>query len=316
VRLPRGAAGFLRLCALLFLLGLTASRVGVVLHELAGHYGVAHAFGCSLTELRLFLFGGGFVDYACPPLAPAAQLATELGGIGVQAGIGAALVLLARRLVRGTWPRLVVASIGALFVLHGLFYLVTGVHYGVGDGRSLHILLGAARGAPVAAGSGLLVLGCFVAARGLAGLLAPWLPRAGAAARAAFALAAIAVAAALHGAAFLAEQRVLADATYAESFRPQAAVEVERELRRFEREQPRPPEAIAARRRVLEAQHAPFPLRPVLGAAMGAAALAGLWLGLRNAPPGAGEAPRRALVPVAALCAGAEAVVVALDRLF
>jgi len=33
-----------------------------VLHELGGHYGVARSFGCSLTELRLYLFGGGWVD--------------------------------------------------------------------------------------------------------------------------------------------------------------------------------------------------------------------------------------------------------------
>ncbi|RIL00116.1 MAG: hypothetical protein DCC71_19065, partial [Proteobacteria bacterium] len=40
--------------------------------------------------------------------------------------------------------------------------------------------------------------------------------------------------------------------------------------------QPRPPEQVAAVRRALVAERAPFPLRPVLGAAMALAAIAGI----------------------------------------
>jgi hypothetical protein len=307
---------FARLTLLLFLLGLVASRVGVVLHELAGHFGVARLFGCSLTELRLFLFGGGFVDYACPPLAPAQSLATELGGIGVQAGVGVALAILAWRRKRRDFAGLALASMAALFVLHGLWYLVTGVHYGVGDGRTLHLSLGPARVAPVAIGSALLVLLCFAATRSLARRLAPWLPDASPARRIGVLVASIALATALHAGAFAAEQRVLADATYAATFRPQAAVEVEREVARFAREAPRAPEQLAARRRALEAERAPFPLRAVLGGALAIAALAGVATALARGPVGRTASSRRALLVTAGVCAVVQAIVVALDRAF
>ena len=309
-------AGFAQLVVLCFLLGLLASRAGVVVHELAGHFGVASLFGCSLAELRLFLFGGGFVDYACPPLTPAQSLAAELGGIGVQVGAGGLLALAATRL-RGGVARLVLASAAALFVLHGLLYFATGVHYGVGDGRTLHVAWGASRWIAVAAVSGLLVAGSFAAAGALARLLAPWLPAGGRATRAGVLAAAIAAAAALHAAAFAAEQRVLADATYAETFRPQAEVEVEQALRRLEREQPRPAAESAERRRALEAAATPFPLRPWLGAGMAFAALAGFARGLAHGGGGApARAPKGVLVRVALLCAAAQGIVVALDRAF
>lgn len=303
---------FARLVALLFLLGLLASRAGVVLHELAGHYGVARLFGCSLTELRLFLFGGGFVDYACPPLTPAQHLATDLGGIAVQVAAGFALALGATRL-RGV-AALVAASAAALFVLHGLFYLVTGVHYGVGDGRSLHVGLGAGRRVPVAIGSAILVALGYFAARALARRLAPWIPTGRTSRRLAWTGAAVLAAAILHAAAFTAEQRILADATYAETFRPQATVEVEQTLSRIERERPLPPDEIAATRRRLEAQSAPFPLRPWLVAALGAAVLAGLATSLRRDTEMTLSPARDALPAVIALCVLAQLVVIALDR--
>ena len=309
---PR-AREFARLVALLFVLGLLASRAGVVLHELAGHYGVARLFGCSLSELRLFLFGGGFVDYACPPLTPAQHLATDLGGIAVQLAAGVALALGAARL-RGGVAALVAASAAALFVLHGLFYLVTGVHYGVGDGRSLHVGLGAARRLPVAIGSALLVALGFFAARGLGRRLAAWVPTGRTSGRLAWIGAAVLLAAGLHAAAFAAEQRVLADATYAETFRPQATVEVEQTLSRLERERPLPPAEIAAARRRLEAQSAPFPLRPLLVVALGAAVLAGLATSLRGDTGMTLQPVRDALPAAIALCVAAQLVVIALDR--
>jgi hypothetical protein len=308
--------GFAPLVALLFLLGLLASRTGVVLHELAGHFGVARAFGCSLAELRLFLFGGGFVEYRCEELTAGAHLAIELGGIAVQGFVGVALAFVAWRVRGGSVLALALASMAALFVLHALFYLVMGVHYGVGDGRTLHLLLGDARRIPVAAGSALLVALSFGFAAAIGRRLAPLVPGRSAAARTAFAGAAMLAAAALHGGAFLAEQRILADATYAATFVPQPAIEMEQALRRFEREAPRAPEEVAAQRRVLAQRHTPFPLRPALGAGMAVAAIGGLAAGLRRADRAAPVALGRALLRVAWICALAQAVIVALDRAF
>ena len=305
-----------RLTLLLFLVGLVASRAGVVVHELGGHYGVARSFGCTLTRLRLFLFGGGYVDYACGPLTAAQQLATDLGGIAVQVGAGALLAFVAWRHAASRLTGLVLASMAVLFVVHGLFYLVTGIHYGVGDGRALHVLLGGERGGLVAIGSAVLVALCFLAATRLARRLAPWLPsHAGGARRVAIACAAMLAAAALHGAAFELEQRVIADAAYAATFRPEPAIAVERELRRYEVEERPAPEQVAERRRVLEQRHALFPLRPVLGAGMALAAVAGLFVALRRVDPPEPADATGTIARAAVLFAIAEAIVVALDRL-
>lgn len=164
----------LRLSALLFLLGLTVSRIGLLLHELAGHGGVAALFGCRLTGLRLFLFGGGYVEYDCPPLDLGAGLAIDLGGIALELGLGTVPVLLARGRP-GLLP-LLAALAGGLFVLHGLFYLVTGVYDGAGDGRQLHQRLGAARPAFVALAGMALVALTLTTTRALAERLAAAVP--------------------------------------------------------------------------------------------------------------------------------------------
>jgi hypothetical protein len=310
------ASAFARLVALLFLVGLTASRVGVVVHELGGHGAVARGFGCSLTALRLFLFGGGWVDYDCGPLAPAQQLAIDLGGIAVQAIAGALLALVARW-VRDPFARLAVAGTAALFVLHALYYLVTGVHYGVGDGRALHVLAARDRGAWVAAGSAALVGLCFVLTRRIAAALTPWIPGEGALRRAAIAAAAMVLAAALHGAGFAVEQRIRAERQYAAAFVPQPEIAAQQELRRFEAERPRSADEIRAERRAIAREHAVFPLRPALAIALPLAAFAGLFAALRSGgPPIARGAPPGALARAALVCAVAQAIVVAIDRAF
>lgn len=283
--------------------------MGLVLHEIAGHGGVAAAVGCRLTGLRLFLFGGGYVDYECAALAPAGALAIDLGGIALELIAGAGLLWLARgrRGVLGLFA----AAAGLLFVLHALFYLVTGVHYGVGDGRGLHGLLGPGRAALVVAGSAALVGATFVAARGLAARIGAWVPAPRPGARAAMVAGAALAAAVLHGALMLAEQRLLADPVYAASFRPEHEREIAAQIQRFE-EQPRTPAELAAQRQVLEERHAVFPLTPVLGVGMALAALAGVALSARRAPP-APAAPVR-LGPAALACALSIALTVAIDR--
>jgi hypothetical protein len=304
----------LRLTLLFFLLGLTASRIGLVLHELGGHYGVASRFGCRLTELELFLFGGGWVSYDCESLGRAQQLAADLGGIALELVLGGVLYGLSRLRPRGLLG-LYAAALGLLYVLHGAFYLVTGVHYGVGDGRELHRLLGAWRGALVAAGSVAILASCFAFARDFARRAAPPAQRFGA--RLAAIAIAVLLASAAHGALMLVERAWVADATYAASFTPERQVEIEAELRRFEREQPRTPEQVAAQRRRIEAATPrPFPLQPVLGAGMALASLAGLGLALRR-DAGSRREPwsARAIAVAAAVCALSVAVVAALDAM-
>jgi hypothetical protein len=308
-----------RLSLLLFAIGLTASRAGVVLHELAGHFAVADATsdaGCRLTELRLFWFGGGWVSFECGARTLAQQLASDLGGIGAQLAAGAVLLAVARWRRRGLLG-LFAACFGLLFVLHGLFYLATGIHYGVGDGRTLHVLLASARAGWVAAASAALVALSFAFASDLGRRLAPLVAVSGGPWRGLGTVsAAIVLATALHGALMRAEQAWLADADYAATFRPQPQLEAEAALRRFEAERPRAtPEEVAAKRRAVEAEHRIFPLRPVLGAGMAAAALAGLARALRKdgGEPGALGA-RSALLRAGLACGVSIAIAAALDR--
>jgi hypothetical protein len=302
----------LRLGILFLLLGLTASRFGLVLHELLGHYGVARAFGCRLGELELFLFGGGWVSYDCATSSLAQELATDLGGIALELGLGALLYAIARR--RDGLLGLALASLGLLYVVHGAFYLVTGVHDGVGDGRTLHRLLGGARAPLVALGSAALVAACFAFARDFARRAAPSVAAFGPAERVGAVAAAVFLACAAHGGLMLAERAWAQDEVYAASFTSEREVAIEAELRRFEVEQKPTPEQVAAQRaRIQAAQPQPFPLVPVLGAGMALAALAGLALVLR-ADTEAQRSPWRLGAPALA-CALSLAAVLVLDRL-
>lgn len=271
---------FLTLAALLLGIGLVASRTGLVLHEVVGHWGPAAAFGCTLGEIQLFVFGGGWVDFTCAQLTAAQALAIDLGGIALQIALGSGLLLAARR-----WPReplgLVLLCVGLLWIVHALFYLVTGVHYGVGDGRTLHQSFGDRRVLLVATGSAVLVAICAGFAATLARRLSRRVPDGGTPMRVAWLAAAILVASALHGALAWGEQRLRADPVYAASFTPEHEVAIAAEVRRFEQAKPRTPEEIAAARREIAARRAPFPLRPALGIAMALAALAGIARGLR-----------------------------------
>lgn len=271
---------FLSLAALLLASGLLASRTGLVLHEIGGHWGPAAAFGCSLGEIRLFVFGGGWVDFECARLTLAQSLAIDLGGIALQIVLGAGLVLAAARRPRGVLG-LALLCVGMLWIVHGLFYLVTGVHYGVGDGRTLHRLFGDRRAALVVVGSGVLVVACAGFATALARRLSHRLPDRPLPARVVWLAAAILAAAALHGALAWGEQRLRADPVYAASFTPEHETAIAAEVRRFEQARPRTPDEVVAARREITARRTPFPLRPALGAAMALAALAGIARGLR-----------------------------------
>lgn len=271
----------LSLPALLLAIGLLASRTGLVLHEIGGHWGPAAAFGCTLGEIRLFVFGGGWVEFACTRVSLAHSLVIDLGGIALQLVLGAALMLAARRRPDGALG-LAALCVGSLWIAHALFYLATGVHYGVGDGRTLHQLLGDRRVGLVAAGSGALVAVCACFATALARRLASRLPDASRFARAASLAAAILAASAAHGALALGEQRLRADPVYAATFTPEREVAIAAEVRRFEQTQPRSPAEVERARREITARHAPpFPLRPWLGAAMALAAVAGIARGVR-----------------------------------
>jgi hypothetical protein len=297
------------------------SRLGLLLHELAGHAGVARVLGCQIDGIRLFAFGGGYVESSCQPLPLAAALAIDVGGIGLELVVGTLLLIAARG--RQGLLGLFLASTGLLFVLHAVFYSVTGVHYGVGDGRRLHLLLGERRTLPLWIGSVTLVVATGWCARLAARRLAAGIPGASRSRRVAtLALAAIA-AAALHGTLLLAEQRIAPDLVYAASFTPEPRTR----SAPLPREPAAPPPvgttsgpapgAAPKPGGVVTTVVAPFPLRPVRAGGMAIAALFGFASALRTAPPEpAVSVDSTALVRAGIVCALAVTTVLALDRLW
>ncbi len=90
------------------------------------------------------------------------------------------------------------------------------------------------------------------------------------------------LAAAIHGALTFGEQRLREDRVYAATFQPEHEKRVEAELRRFQAEKPRTGEQVAVQRQQLESRYRVFPLKTVLGVAMGIAAVVGVAIGVRS----------------------------------
>lgn len=207
-------AGLLRLAGILLLLGLTISRLTLVLHELVGHGLPVLALGGSIEDFSLFVFGGGWIRYSrAVPFGPAEQLTIQLGGIALELAIGALALLWIRWRRPQPLAHIAALTTATCLLIHAGFYLAAGTWHGFGDGRGLYHRLGPSRGW-VAFPVGLTLVAL---AAGLARHLMPWLRRwTGAAGRRqlAVAMAAIALAAAAHAGLTLAERALRADRIY------------------------------------------------------------------------------------------------------
>lgn len=306
-RNPLDLRAGVRLTVLLGCVGLAATRLGLLAHELVGHGGVALAVGGRVTDVRLFWFAGGWIRYTGVPSA-SAQLAIAMAGIAVELACGAALWLALRR-ARSLGARIARAS-GAAFVVHASWYLATGAWHGFGDGALLYEQLGDARAAVAIPAAIVTCLAAYAGARGVFGALAG-------AARPAALVAAIVVAAAVNAGLAVGELRVRRDPTYAATMAPARDREVARELARWQAEQARRGTVVAAddaarERARLEREHQPFPFAWLLAGAT----LAAIVLGARRSARGDAGPPARALVARAAVIAAiAVAAVIALGTI-
>ena len=322
------AGRWARLCAALFLVGLTASRVTLVLHELAGHGGVAALLGNRVVGYHLFLFGGGWISYRLgPDHSLAESIAVSMGGIALELA-AAALALWAAALLarRGHAPLARVALVGfaTADLVHAGFYLAAGTHHGFGDGRVLHAELGDARAALVWPVAVAVVAVGFFLARHLARLAGDWVGARSRAGRTAALVTAAAMAALGHGALTWSERALTRDATYSRIMQSASDSKVEDDLARVQARarargaalDPRELERIRAE---LARRHRAFPLVPVLAVALVLACGAGVWLGVARSDrgdPGERAPPDgRGLALLAAVTAASLALVVALRLL-
>ncbi len=304
----------LRLAGLLAGVGLTTSRLGLLLHELVGHGAVALALGGRVLEVGLFWFAGGWIRYRLEDPGPAAAIAVAAGGIAVEAVIGTALwIALARR--AGTAARLV-RGVGAALAIHAAWYLAAGTWHGFGDGALLRHELGDAR-VPVAIAAGAAAVAMsYLGARAVLGVVAAMVPG-GRAARIGGTAAAVVLAGALQIGLAAGELRIRRDATYGRVMQHERDRLVERELAEWQRRQrERGIEVSDAERRrrarELEDRHRELPFAHVLGALT----LIAIAAGARRARPGiAAPVGPRLLGVAGAAAAGSVALVIALDAM-
>ena len=321
------AGRWARLCAVFFLVGLAASRVSLVLHELVGHGGAAALTGSRVVRYHLFLFGGGWVRYERgPDQGLAASVAVSLGGIVLELAAAALALVIASRLARGRRaPLAQVALVGfaAADIVHAGFYLAAGTHHGYGDGSLLHAELGAAAAAVVWPAAAAVVAAGFLLARRLAHLAGDWAGARSRAGRAAALVTAAATAALAHGALTWSERALTRDATYSRVMQSESDRRVEVDLARVAAEARGRGAALDQRelarlRAELARRHRAFPLVPVLAVALVLACGAGVWLGAGRRAGAAEERGPPSWRQMASLVAvtAASLILVAVLRLF
>ncbi|MBA2540693.1 MAG: hypothetical protein H0V17_13730 [Deltaproteobacteria bacterium] len=314
----------LRLTGLLFLTGMAASRLGLVLHELGGHGGFALAFGGEITDLKLFWFGGGWIGYSIDEPTAATLVAATLGGIILEAVLGAALVIgLARADARATAAARtnlairIARGVGAAFVGHACWYFATGTWHGYGDGLPTHRALGDAR-YPIAIVAGLATSAvAWWAARLVLGALATVIPGSRRA-RAGAVVASLGIAATLLVVPAVIEFQLRGDQRYGAIMKREGDRRADRELAAWQRERARhgaviDPAVREAEARRLAARHREPPFMPVLALLV----LASIITGAFRARVAEGAAvTKRQLTVAAALAIGSLAAVIALDIAF
>ncbi|HEY5924956.1 MAG TPA: hypothetical protein VIV11_24915 [Kofleriaceae bacterium] len=266
----------LRLAALLAGIALATSRIGLIVHELVAHGGMALAVGAEVIDVQLFWFAGGWIRYQYPDPSLAGVLAIAMAGIALELVVGAALWLL----VRGrTLGRRLVRGMGATLVIHATWYLATGAFHGFGDGLVLYRSLGDAR-IPVAIGAGLVTCAAaYFAAKSVLGALAATLPGSTRARVIGVVVAAL-LAGGLHAGLTAGELALRSDPTYSAAMQPQRDRNIALELARWQRDQAARGVAIDdGARRVerarLAAKHKTFPFVWLLAVATAASVIAG-----------------------------------------
>lgn len=273
----------LRLAALLFLVGLTTSRLALVVHELGGHAAPVLALGGHVTSVHFFLFAGGYVTYdRILPLTLDERLLVSLGGIALELIAGATLLAIARMRAVKRRPIARVATLGAgtVLVLHALFYLSSSAYHGYGDGYTLRHWLGDRRLWLVVPVALVAVVAGFACARALVSELSAWLTGSGRAATVGWILLAVGLAGGAHAALTFGDLALRENRTYAGVMKREDTRIADRELQRYLaalRERGAMPDAAAvrAKRRVLRAEYREPPVGVLIAIAIGLACLLG-----------------------------------------
>jgi len=227
-----------RLSLFFFFLLFLSGRIGLLLHEFAGHALSLRLLGGRLTGFNLFVFGGGRIHYGWTPatenLSVLSTLFVQLSGIVVEliAGCLLALVAIFSKTTRATKALFSAAS--SVLIVHGLFYLVICSYYGSGDGGVLFAILhGNVRYGFLFLTFGLTVGGAFLVSFAFSPVVRSWVVDCPSKKQVLLIALSAVFAALLHGVLTVGEQVVVRDRAYAEIKTPESVRLKERELSEF-----------------------------------------------------------------------------------
>jgi hypothetical protein len=299
VRAPTSpVAAVARLAAWCLAVSLVISRAGLLVHELVGHGGAAYAVGGAVTDLHVYLFAGGWIEYGgSARWSPTALAVVSLAGIAVELAVAGALAAWARRT-----DALALRAAAWALAIHAALYLAIGTADGVGDGVWLHRRLGAARAAVVVPVTLVAALAAAVAARRLGAALLARLPAHRPRHQRAQLVLALALAGGAHAALVVGELRLRPDPVYASVMATEQRRVVERELAAWRAAHPTVDDAaLRAARAAIAARHPARRWAPWIVVAVAAAVVLGL-AGARARAAPAAPAPLAPAV-IAALAA-------------
>jgi hypothetical protein len=278
----------IRFSLFFFFLLFLSGRIGLFLHEFAGHAFSWRLIGGKLTEYSLFVFGGGWVTYGwTPSTANASRLSllfVELSGMAVELLSGAFLAVLAIFWNIPRFIRALFAAASSVLIVHSLFYLVMCTYYGSGDGAVLFtVLRGGVRQAFLFFTFGLTVAGAFLVSYAFSPALRSWTLDGSSKKHAPVIVLCAFAAALLHGLLTVGEQIVAKDKVYARIKTSENVRLKEEELSRFIADYWEKHGRIPGRERTvvveneLEQKYRQFPIEIPLGIAAAAAFIAGFF---------------------------------------
>lgn len=236
--MDRNITKSIKLSLFFFWLLFLSGRVGLFLHEFAGHALLCKLMGGRFAGFSLFVFGGGRVQCDQAPAAAHqaafSVLAFDLSGIAVELAVG---VLLAMVLIysKARRPfRLLLASTSSVLIVHALFYLTISAYYGSGDGHHLFaILKGFYRPLFISLTFGLAVASAFLVACAFAPTAKSWVAGDSPKRSKLTILVCAFCAAMLHGALTVGEQIVSHDNAYKEIKRPESVKLKQKKISEF-----------------------------------------------------------------------------------
>lgn len=276
-----------------FLLLFLSGRIGLFLHEFAGHALVWRLLGGKLAGFSLFLFGGGIVHFDSSPasvdLSISSLLVVDLSGMGIELLTGALLAVLAILLNINRTMKALLVSASSVLIVHSLFYLVLCAYYGSGDGRLLSSLLhGTIRQAFLFVAFGLTIAGSFVVSYTFSPAVRSWVIGCSFKKRILVIGLSVFCAGLLHATLTVGERTMVKDKKYEGMKTSQNDRFKEEELSKFitayMKEHGREPdeEQIALVENELEKKYHQFPIEIPLGIAIATAFIAGFFLSKRR----------------------------------